>query len=107
MKLFAHLLTIATVTLVTGCVSQHPKPATPHAATQFSGTLAHITKLDDRFHFVVIDFNSRTMPAAGTRVSIYRGDQRVSVVQITEPIRSHFATADILEGDPRVGDEVR
>jgi hypothetical protein len=38
---------------------------------------------------------------------VYRADKRVGEVQLTEPVRARFATADILTGEVRVGDEVR
>ena len=57
--------------------------------------------------FVVIDFISRAMPAVGAHMKLYRGDKQVGTVQITEPMRARFATADILNGEPKVSDEVR
>jgi hypothetical protein len=57
--------------------------------------------------FVVIDFSSRVVPAVGTRVNAYRNGKRVGAVRITEPVRGQLATADIVEGEVRVGDEAR
>ena len=57
--------------------------------------------------FVVIDFAPQTMPAPGTRVNVYRGGKRVGAVRITEPAHPPLATADIVEGEARVGDEAR
>jgi len=105
MKITIRLLTILLLTFAAACANQHAKPPPARLPTQFAAAPAHITQVNDQFHFVVIDFSGRTLPAAGTRVSIYRGGQRVGIVEITEPIRSHFATADILEGELHVGDE--
>jgi S-adenosylhomocysteine hydrolase len=57
--------------------------------------------------FVVVDFASQTMPEAGTLVNVYRAEKRVGGIRITEPVHAPLATADIVEGDMRVGDEVR
>jgi hypothetical protein len=76
-----------------------------HPPAKFGVTPARITKINEQLHFVVLDFNSRTMPTVGTILSVYRGDQRIGAVQITEPIRANFATADIVEGNLQVGDE--
>jgi hypothetical protein len=55
----------------------------------------------------VIDFSAGAVRAIGTRLTLFRGDKRVGVVRITEPVRVRFATADVLEGEARVGDEAR
>jgi len=107
MKQLIHLLTIAALAIAAACASQRAKPSPPQLPAQFAGAPSRITQVNDQFHFVVIDFSGRTLPVAGTRVSVYRGEQRVGTVEITEPVRSHFATADILEGDLQVGDEAR
>jgi hypothetical protein len=72
------------------------------------GTMAaRIVSLNSEHEFVVIDFMSRVVPAAGTRVNVYRNGKRVGAVRITEPVRAQFATADIVEGEVHVGDEAR
>ena len=107
MKQLIHLLAIAALAVTAACARQRTKPSPPGVPAQFAAAPSRITQVNDQFHFVVIDFSGRTLPAAGTRVSVYRGEQRVGTVVITEPVRSHFATGDILEGDLQVSDEVR
>ena len=68
---------------------------------------AKIVSVNSDLGFVVVDFASRTVPTVGTRVSVYRGDKRIGAVRITEPVHSPLATADIVEGEVRVGDEAR
>jgi len=60
---------------------------------------------DDRF--VILQFLSKDIPAAGSHATVYRGYERVATIRLTEPMRPPFATADILDGDPEQGDEVR
>ncbi len=74
---------------------------------QFGPAPAKITYVSTEYKFVVIDFVSRTMPPVGTRLDVYRDEKRVGTVQITEPVRARFATADILEGELRRGDAAR
>jgi len=81
----------------------HPEPSPSELET----TAARIVSLNSEQGFVVIDFASGVVPAVGTRVNVYRSGKQVGVVRITEPVRSQFATADILEGEVHVGDEVR
>jgi hypothetical protein len=95
------------LTLATGCAISQP-PASPEPSGTPTGPApAHVTRVNPEFRFVVIDFSARDLPAVGTILNLYRADQRVGSVRITEPVRSHFATADIVEGDAQVGDEVR
>jgi hypothetical protein len=40
-------------------------------------------------------------------LQVYRAGKRVGAVQLTEPARAQFSTADVLNGDLRISDEVR
>ena len=66
---------------------------------------ARVASVNSELGFAVIDFAEQTMPPVGTRVNVYRGDKRVGTVRITEPVHAPLATADIVEGEVRVGDE--
>jgi hypothetical protein len=101
---------------VAGCAHQKQRQAAAlHASgrpakvepAQFGPAPAKITQLNTQHQFVVIDFGSRVMPAIGTRLDVYRENKRVGAVQLTEPVRARYATADILEGELQRGDEVR
>jgi len=69
--------------------------------------VAKVVSVNSEHGFVVIDFGSQIMPAAGTQVAIFRGDKHVGTVRVTEPTRAPFGTADIVEGEAHVGDEAR
>jgi hypothetical protein len=100
-----------------GCANPPPQPAPVAQAkpttsvrivpAQPEEVPATIRKVDDTYHFVVIDFSSRAMPPVGTHLIVYRDGKPVGEVRITEPSRAQFATADILTGDLQVGDEAR
>ena len=101
----------ATIALFTGCLgSGTTKPTSAHlepSPASLGAATARIALVNPELGFVVIDFASQTMPAAGTQVNVYRGDKRVGAVRITEPVQPPLATADITEGDLRAGDEAR
>jgi len=101
-----------------GCLGRgltaRPRPAVApepgHVApvpTQFGPAPAKIVSVNSELGFVVIDFSGRVMPPVGTRLSVYRGDKNIGAVRITEPVRAMLATADIVQGEVRVGDEAR
>jgi hypothetical protein len=87
-------------------VQPQPGPMEP-APSQFGPGPAKIVSVNPELRFVVIDFSSRVMPAVGTRLNVYRGDKNIGAVQITEPVRARLATADIVQGEMRVGDAAR
>jgi len=68
---------------------------------------ARVASVNTELGFAVVDFAARPMPPVGTRVNIYRGDKRVGTVRITEPVHAPLATADVVDGEVRVGDEAR
>jgi hypothetical protein len=100
----------AAAVLFTGCLGRMTARPDESGVGPSPGQLgppaARIVSLNSEHDFVVIDFTSRTIPAGGTTVSIYRNGKRVGAVRITEPVRAQFATADIVEGEVHVGDEV-
>ena len=79
----------------------------PQAPAQLAAAPARITSINADYRFVVLDFSASAMPAIGTRLNVYREQELVGSVQITEPVRARFATADIIKGELRVGDEAR
>ena len=86
----------------------NPKPDEAQGAPfQFGAAPARIVSINAQYRFVVVDFSSCSLPPLGTKLQVYRNERRVGAIQITEPVRAQFATADILEGDLRVGDQTR
>ena len=102
--------------LTSGCPKRGPHPSalagspspTAEEMTVTVGTPpAAITLVNSQYGFVVIDFLNRPMPGPGRRLEVYRDGKRIGAVRVTEPMRARFASADIVEGEPRAGDLVR
>ncbi len=68
---------------------------------------ATVTLVNSELRFVVIDFGDTKMPGIGATVELYRDGTKTATVRLTEPARGRFITGDILDGDPRAGDQVR
>ncbi len=111
----AMVMSLATA-LLSGCLGSGATapagtPAAPvgaHLEPSSSETgVARVASVNSELGFVVVDFSAQTMPPVGTRVNVYRGDKRVGTVRITEPVHAPLATADVVDGEARVGDEAR
>ena len=114
----AMVVSCAAVAFVSGCagsgatapkktVSQVKNSQAESVPQELSGTPPRIVSMNPDLGFVVIDFTSQPLPPVGTKVNVYRGDKRVGTVRITEPVHAPLATADIVEGQVRTGDEAR
>jgi len=87
-----------------------PVPTNTHAqpAPQELGiTVPRIVSVNAEQKFAVVDFASQSIPEAGTIMNVYRSGKRSAAVRITQPVRAPYATADVVEGDVRLGDDVR
>jgi hypothetical protein len=68
---------------------------------------AKITQLNTHHRFVVIDFGRRLFPSPNTRLIACRHDQPVATLRLSDSMRGRFAVADILDGEPRIGDQIQ
>src|SRR6266446_1966409 len=104
------ILCLGALALLTGCPKRQPRPEAEMKPTsqsaqvspaQFGAVPAKITYASPQYKFVVIDFSSRALPPIGTTLQVTRAGQRVGAVRLSEERRTHFVTADILEGELR------
>lgn len=82
------------------------KPVTEAKATP-GQTTAKVVMVNKEMKFVVLEFTTSAVPTAGSQLSLYRGTERVATIKATEPMKPPLVTADILNGEPRKGDEIR
>ncbi|MCX7824456.1 MAG: hypothetical protein N2689_02750 [Verrucomicrobiae bacterium] len=66
-----------------------------------------MVKADEKW--LILQFPTNEIPAPGSHLTLYRGKDRVGTIKVTEPmdIPNLRVTADILDGKPERGDEVR
>jgi hypothetical protein len=111
------LLTAATGLLTEiGCATRrlHPTPTTDTTSQKTEWNIVpsplpspKIVQVNPSFQFVVLEFGRHPLLPTGTQLTVYRLDLPVGVVRLSEPARGSLVTADIVEGNPRSGDEVR
>ena len=96
-----------------GCASEQavvvPKGAEPVAVVPLrAGPVeGRVTVVNAEHQFVVVDFGEFPIPKVGTPANVFRGDQNVGRVRLTEPSRGRLITGDVLSGELKVGDIVR
>ena len=66
-----------------------------------------IASVNPDLRFVVIDFSSSQLPKIEQRLGVYRQRQKVGEVKISGPEVSQIIAADLINGEAKVGDEVR
>jgi hypothetical protein len=81
------------------------KQAQP-APQELGATTPKVVSVNAEQKFAVVDFKSQSLPEAGTILNVYHGGKRVGAVRVTQPVRAPYATADVVEGDVRLGDDV-
>ena len=107
MKQLKNILCGGLAVVLLGCATP-PRPASnTTTAPAPAPDRSVITMVNAQYRFVVIDFAGHSVPAAGTQLTAFRAKKRIGAVRLTEPIRSGLATGDILEGELRIGDDVR
>lgn len=91
-------------------VAPEPPPASAAPATALLPVApagGKVTRVNAEMQFCVVDFTGRAWPGIGARLGVYRDGAKVGEVILTEPSRGRLVTADIVQGEARVGDEVR
>jgi len=110
------LLILAVLLLAAGCAKLRPPPvatAVPSESviepviTSVATDPIRIAQVNTQYRFVVLDFGRLIPPPKGSHLIVSSQNHPIATVQLSGPIRGRFATADVLDGDPRVGDDVQ
>ena len=99
----------------TGCAKKNAKTSqpsqapragksTPAPATRLEGMVSRVEPVG---RFVVLTFPLSQMPAVDQRLTLYRHGAKVGEVKVSGPQRDNNIVADIVTGEPQVGDEAR
>jgi hypothetical protein len=76
------------------------KAQTPHRRV---GTVALV---NNDLHFVLIDVGTLYTPEAGTALKSFSGGVETGILAVDPEKRRPFVVADIVKGEPKVGDDV-
>lgn len=90
-------------------------PIPPPTSTNTTSAVPTVLPTSGRIHsvntglrFVVIDYTLGGMPAMGSRLNVYRNNEKVGEIRLSGPEpRNGFVTADVVEGYLQPEDEVR
>jgi len=90
---------------VAAAMAQPPQSKT---AQPFTPRLGLVSLVNNSSDFVLIDIGTAPAPAQGTRLQAYspRGGAAAAELSVSNYQRRPFLIADIISGDPKVGDSV-
>ena len=111
--LFLTSAIISSVLALTGCAPQ-TRAKTPAAApavakpvTPEPRVVGEIAVVDNEKHFVLVDLESNLyVPAPGTALRATNPNGEVAHLKASPEQKRPFVAADIIDGDPAVGDQV-
>jgi len=91
---------------------KHDKKTKPAATTKTIVTpdmslAAKVISYNPVGRFVVLNFPADKMPKLQQTLSLYRMGIKVAEVKVTGPQQESNIVADLISGDPKVGDTVR
>lgn len=101
--------------LLTGCQNLPPpeviEPTPPVRPVRLQepmdGGVGRVMSVNARLRFVLLDYSLNTLPKIGDVVELWREDQVIGELKVTGPIRNTTVLADVLSGEPQVGDLAR
>jgi hypothetical protein len=108
------LIGVIGVGLVAGCANLPPLPPVAEPPTPLvprtqplDGAVGEVISVNTRLRFVVLDYSLNALPEIGDRLLLTRDGASVGELRATGPIRNNTIAADILSGEPQLGDQAR
>ena len=110
-----HLHLLGLTLLVSGCKNLPPpepvkpvvKPPPVRLVRPLDGQVGQVLTVNPRLRFVVLDYSLAGLPRLGDELDLWRGPSIVGRLKVSGPILNTTAVADIVSGEPRVGDLAR
>jgi hypothetical protein len=103
---FAALAACGTI-IFSGCaLGRHPHPA-PAAVVQGPQRVGTVAVVNEELRFVLVDVGSLYTPRPGTALKSFSDGTETGVLAVDPEKQRPFIVADIVKGEPKVGDEVR
>jgi len=99
-------LAVCGILLLTGCAWHKPKPAAPVAAAAGPQRVGKVALVNEELGFVLVDVGSLYVPQAGTALKSFSGGAETGILAVSPEKQRPFIVADIIRGDPKVGDDV-
>jgi len=107
--LLVWLLTLALCggAILSGCAFRKTRPQHKNAVIP-SGPqrVGRVALVNDDLHFVLVDVGSLYTPAAGAALKTFAGGKETGILAVDAEKERPFIVADIVKGDPHVGDDV-
>ena len=95
------------VTLAPAVPTRNAVPPRYPLITPLDTVFGRVVSVNPQARFVVVDFSFNGLPAADQRLGVFRQGQRVGEVRVSIWAKGGRMAADLLDGEARVGDEVR
>lgn len=101
------VMAVGIVAVMAGCRSVHPVQnlAAEAADREVTFVLGTVRQVRASMGYVVLECVS--LPLQGERVTVYRDGKVAAHLRVNGPVRMPYATADIVDGFPEVGDKVK
>ena len=99
-------LAVAGICLYPSCAwrkQKRPDAALAPGGPRRVGTIAAV---NEECHFVLVDVGTLYIPAPGTALKSFSGGAETGILAVNPERKRPFIVADIVKGQPKVGDEV-
>ena len=104
--LFPCLTLAGSILILNGC-AREKQPTTPPPAATAPRVVGEVAIVDEEKRFVLIDLESNLyVPAPGTELRTTNARGETAHLKASPEQKRPFVAADIVDGDPAVGDEV-
>ncbi len=94
--------------LLGGCAthSKKKKPQPDAAALPAPRRVGTVALVNQELGYVLLDVGTLYMPSAGTALKSFTGETESGILAVDPEKRGPFIVADIVKGEPKVGDQV-
>jgi len=104
--LFSCLTIVGSLFILNGCAREEESKA-PQPATVAPRVVGEVAIVDEGKRFVLIDLDSNLyVPAPGTALQAINAKGEIAHLKASPEQKRPFVAADIVDGEPAVGDEV-
>jgi hypothetical protein len=92
--------------LLAGCAIHKRRPHPDAAIAPGPRRVGTVAVVNDELHYVLVDVGSLYAPAPGTALKSFSNGAETGILAVDPEKERPFIVADIIKGEPKVGDEV-